>query len=166
MTRLRIAMISEHASPLAMLGGVDAGGQNAHVAELASALARRGHEIRVYTRRDARDAPATVPMGEGVLVEHVPAGPAKPIAKDGLLPYMGKFGRWLATQWQTGDFTPDVVHAAARSDRPCPAGTRPGDASRLQVVRRLGRLAWLCAFPKSPALAPAGATLFQSWRRS
>jgi D-inositol-3-phosphate glycosyltransferase len=65
----------------------------------------------VYTRRDAADAPATVPMGEGVLVEHVPAGPAKPIAKDGLLPFMGKFGRWLATRWQTGEFTPDVVHA-------------------------------------------------------
>ncbi len=34
---MRIAMISEHASPLAALGGVDAGGQNAHVAELSAA---------------------------------------------------------------------------------------------------------------------------------
>ncbi|MCW2744053.1 MAG: hypothetical protein JWM48_603, partial [Mycobacterium sp.] len=29
---MNIAMISEHASPLAVLGGVDAGGQNVHVA--------------------------------------------------------------------------------------------------------------------------------------
>ena len=28
-------MVSEHASPLAVLGGVDAGGQNVHVAALA-----------------------------------------------------------------------------------------------------------------------------------
>lgn len=35
---MRIAMISEHASPLAHLGGVDAGGQNVHVAELSAAL--------------------------------------------------------------------------------------------------------------------------------
>lgn len=35
-------MISEHASPLAALGGADAGGQNVHVAALAAALARRG----------------------------------------------------------------------------------------------------------------------------
>ncbi len=32
---MRIAMVSEHASPLAVLGGVDAGGQNVHVAALA-----------------------------------------------------------------------------------------------------------------------------------
>ena len=36
---MRLAMISEHASPLAALGGTDAGGQNAHVAELSAALA-------------------------------------------------------------------------------------------------------------------------------
>ncbi|MDT5386686.1 MAG: D-inositol-3-phosphate glycosyltransferase, partial [Mycobacterium sp.] len=40
---MKIAMVSEHASPLAMLGGVDAGGQNVHVAELSAGLARRGH---------------------------------------------------------------------------------------------------------------------------
>ena len=50
---MRIAMISEHASPLAVLGGEDAGGQNVHVAELSAALAAAGHEVRVYTRRDA-----------------------------------------------------------------------------------------------------------------
>ena len=51
-TRCSIAMVSEHASPLAALGGVDAGGQNVHVAALAAALAARGHEVVVYTRRD------------------------------------------------------------------------------------------------------------------
>ena len=29
---VRIALVSEHASPLAAIGGVDAGGQNVHVA--------------------------------------------------------------------------------------------------------------------------------------
>ncbi len=76
MTRMRIAMVSEHASPLATLGGVDAGGQNTHVAELATALAKRGHEVRVYTRRDDPQLPTVVPFGERVSVEHVPAGPA------------------------------------------------------------------------------------------
>jgi D-inositol-3-phosphate glycosyltransferase len=110
-TRLRVAMISEHASPLAMLGGVDAGGQNTHVAELATALARHGHEVRVYTRRDDPDLPAEVPFADGVWVEHVPAGPAHRVPKDDLLPYMGEFGRWLAARWTAPDFVPDVVHA-------------------------------------------------------
>ncbi len=98
MRRLRIAMVSEHASPLAMLGGVDAGGQNIHVAELASALARRGHTVRIYTRRDNPDLAPVVPFGPGVDVEHVPAGPPRPIPKDELLPYMGELGRYLATR--------------------------------------------------------------------
>ena len=34
---MRIAMVSEHASPLAALGEADAGGQNVHVAALAAA---------------------------------------------------------------------------------------------------------------------------------
>ena len=50
---MRIAMVSEHASPLAALLGPDAGGQNVYVARLTEELARRGHDITVYTRRDA-----------------------------------------------------------------------------------------------------------------
>ena len=42
---MRIAMVSEHASPLAVLGGVDSGGQNVHVADLARALGRQGVEV-------------------------------------------------------------------------------------------------------------------------
>ena len=45
-------MVSEHASPLAVLGGVDAGGQNVHVASLSQELACRGCEVTVFTRRD------------------------------------------------------------------------------------------------------------------
>ncbi len=111
MTRLRVAMVSEHASPLAMLGGVDAGGQNTHVAELATALAQRGHEVRVYTRRDDAGLPEVVPLGDDVYVEHVPVGPAEPVPKDDLLPFMGEFGRWLSSRWTATDFVPDVVHA-------------------------------------------------------
>src|SRR5262249_55210340 len=103
--------VSEHASPLAMLGGVDAGGQNTHVAELATALAQRGHEVRVYTRRDDAGLPEVVPLGDGVYVEYAPVGPAEPVPKDDLLPFMGEFGRWLASRWTATDLVPDVVHA-------------------------------------------------------
>jgi D-inositol-3-phosphate glycosyltransferase len=108
---MRIAMISEHASPLATLGGQDAGGQNAHVAELSAALAADGHEVRVYTRRDAIDLPDAVSMCDGVDVVHVPAGPPEPLPKDELLPHMTAFGNWLAAQWQDGGWRPDVAHA-------------------------------------------------------
>jgi D-inositol-3-phosphate glycosyltransferase len=106
---VRIAMVSEHASPLAALGGTDAGGQNAHVAELAAALSEQGHQVRVYTRRDDPGLPTVVPFG-GVEVVHVPAGPAVVLPKDDLLPHMGAFAAWLATEWRTNG-APDVAHA-------------------------------------------------------
>ncbi|WP_454049324.1 glycosyltransferase [Cellulomonas sp. Marseille-Q8402] len=107
---MRIAMVSEHASPLAVLGGVDAGGQNVHVAALATELARLGHAVEVYTRRDDPGLPEEVPLAPGVQVVHVPAGPAGPVPKDDLLPYMGDLGRWLAARWAR-TAPPDVVHA-------------------------------------------------------
>jgi D-inositol-3-phosphate glycosyltransferase len=124
---MRIAMISEHASPLAALGGVDAGGQNLHVAELSAALAQQGHEVRVYTRRDSVDLPSMVDLADGVTVVHVPAGPAEHIGKDSLLPFMGEFGAWVGRQWRDGTWVPDVVHAhfwmsglaAVRAGREC-----------------------------------------------
>ncbi|USX53285.1 glycosyltransferase [Lentzea sp. HUAS12] len=106
---MRIAMVSEHASPLAALGGADAGGQNVHVAALAAALVRRGHEVAVYTRRDARGLPRRVGTPDGYEVVHVPAGPAGHVPKDELLPHMTAFSRFLAQDWQ--DRPPDVVHS-------------------------------------------------------
>ncbi|MFG3496565.1 glycosyltransferase [Streptomyces sp. NPDC047928] len=106
---LSIALVSEHASPLAALGGVDAGGQNVHVARLAGALADRGHRVTVYTRWDGRTLPDRVPLRPGVEVRHVPAGPPEPVPKDGLLPFMAAFGRHLATDWRENP--PDLVHS-------------------------------------------------------
>jgi glycosyltransferase involved in cell wall biosynthesis len=102
-------MISEHASPLAALGSADAGGQNVHVAALATALAQRGHEVRVFTRRDSPQSPDAVQLTPGVTVHHVPAGPPRPLPKDDLLRYMPAFANWLAARWR--EQPPDVAHA-------------------------------------------------------
>ncbi|MEU4448183.1 glycosyltransferase [Actinosynnema sp. NPDC050801] len=106
---MRIAMVSEHASPLAALGGVDAGGQNVHVAALSAALAAHGHDVTVYTRRDDPDLPERVRTEQGYDVVHVTAGPARAVPKDDLLPHMGEFAQFLEQQWY--DERPDVVHA-------------------------------------------------------
>jgi len=105
---MKIAMVSEHASPLAAIGGVDAGGQNVHVAALSSALGRQGHEVTVYTRRDDPELPERVPLAPGVEVVHVDAGPAEPVPKDALLPFMPALADGLAADWARS--RPDVVH--------------------------------------------------------
>ncbi|MFC4053798.1 glycosyltransferase [Actinomadura syzygii] len=113
---MRIAMVSEHASPLAAGGGPAGrgrsgadGAQSVFVAELAAELGRQGHYVTVYTRRDAPARSERVRLAPGVTVEHVPAGPAERIAKDALLPWMHDFGRHLERRWATDP--PDVVHA-------------------------------------------------------
>jgi len=106
---VRVAMVSEHASPLAALGGADAGGQNVHVAALSAALARRGAEVVVHTRRDDPALPARVAVAPGVTVEHVDAGPPVPIPKDELLPHMDELAARLRRSWRADP--PDVVHA-------------------------------------------------------
>ena len=103
----RVAMVSEHASPLAVLGGADAGGQNVYVADLARALARRGTEVVVHTRRTDPDLPRRVPFADGVVVEHVDAGPPVPVFWDRMLPLMPAFRRSLARTW--ADDRPDLV---------------------------------------------------------
>lgn len=106
---MKIAMVSEHASPLAALGGADAGGQNVHVAELSAALTRRGHDVTVYTRRDDPDTPERVRTPPGYTVVHVPAGPARQLPKDDLLPLMGPFAQYLDRAWAAD--RPDITHA-------------------------------------------------------
>jgi type III pantothenate kinase len=106
---VHIALVSEHASPLAVLGGVDAGGQNVHVAALAQGLARRGARVIVHTRRDSLGPPRRVALCPGVEVDHVDAGPPTPVPKDHLLPYMGAFAAELERAWRRD--RPDVVHS-------------------------------------------------------
>lgn len=105
---MRIHLVSEHASPLAVLGGVDAGGQNVHVAELARGLADLGHDVVVHTRRDDPSLARRVPFAPGVEVDHVDAGPAAPLPKDDLLAHMGDFAADLVREWRSTP--PDVVH--------------------------------------------------------
>lgn len=91
MNMRRIAFISEHASPLALLGGIDNGGQNVYVAELSMQLARKGYHIDIYTRRDSAKTPEVVDWRPGVRVIHITAGPARFIPKEELLQYMQEF---------------------------------------------------------------------------
>ena len=110
MTGVRhVALVSEHASPLAALGGADAGGQNVYVASLAGALADLGCLVTVYTRRDSTSLPSRVPLVPGVVVEHVDAGPPQQIPKDELFPHMAAFAEHLCRTWRRRP--PRVVHA-------------------------------------------------------
>lgn len=91
----KIALISEHASPLARIGGTDSGGQNVYVAQLAKQLARLGYLVDIFTRRDSPLQEQVKDWLPNVRVIHVPAGPAHFIPKEAMLPYMDQFSRFV-----------------------------------------------------------------------
>jgi phosphoheptose isomerase len=107
----RIALISEHASPLATLGGVDGGGQNVYVGEVAKNLAALGYEVDIFTRRDSNILPEAAEWVNGVRIIHVPAGPPDYVRKEDLLPFMAEFTAFILKFCQREDNTYDLIHA-------------------------------------------------------
>lgn len=107
----KIAFISEHASPLALIGSTDSGGQNVYVAQLAKQLARLGYLVDIFTRRDCADAEQVVDWLPGVRVIHVPAGPAHFIPKEAMLPHMEQFGRFVMRFARRQKIPYDLIHA-------------------------------------------------------
>lgn len=108
---MNIALISEHASPLATQGGVDSGGQNVYVAYVARHLARNGHTVDVFTRRDDPDLAGVIDFAPRIRVIPVPAGPPRFIAKEEMLPLMSEYSDNLS-RWCSKSVRPyDVVHA-------------------------------------------------------
>ncbi len=106
----QIALISEHASPLATLGGVDSGGQNVYVAHLGRQLAQLGYRVDIFTRRDHAALEEIVNLSEGLRVVHVAAGPPQFVAKEDMLPWMDQFTTSII-QFIVQHGSYDVVHA-------------------------------------------------------
>jgi glycosyltransferase involved in cell wall biosynthesis len=107
----RIAFISEHASPLATLGGVDAGGQNVYVAELAKFLARLNYQIDIYTRWEDIRQDKVVNWLPNIRVIHVKAGPIAYVQKEQLLQYMPEFRHDMLQFIAKNRLEYELVHA-------------------------------------------------------
>ncbi|HZV62656.1 MAG TPA: glycosyltransferase family 1 protein [Methylophilaceae bacterium] len=108
---LKIAFVSEHASPLASPGSIDCGGQNVYVAHLALELAKLGYGVDIFTRCDSPQQKQVVKWQPGVRVIHVPAGPSCFVPKEELLPYMETFADFMVGFAEAQDLAYDLVHA-------------------------------------------------------
>jgi len=76
----RVAMLSVHACPLALMGGKKTGGMNVYVRDFSRALGRMGIVVDVYTRSQDDCQPMIKrELGPGGRVIHIAAGPERPI---------------------------------------------------------------------------------------
>lgn len=107
----RVAFISEHASPLALLGGVDSGGQNVYVSQVAAHLAKQGYEVDVFTRWDNMEKAKVEQLEPGVRVIHVEAGPKEFIAKEHLFGYMDEFASDMILFIEKNNIHYELIHA-------------------------------------------------------
>jgi glycosyltransferase involved in cell wall biosynthesis len=106
---MRIALVAHHGSPLTQATSQESFPQAASVAAHGQELAKLGHRVTIYARRDSRGLPGSAILSPRVTVEHVPAGPPTPLAPDELAEHVAAFGDYLAQRWQRNQ--PDVVHA-------------------------------------------------------
>jgi D-inositol-3-phosphate glycosyltransferase len=104
-------MISVHTSPVAMLGGKDAGGLNVYVRELARQLDACGVEVDIFTRRTDPRTPEVVELSDRVHVVSIDAGPVAPIPKDELFCLLPEFATEAALYSLRAGVRYDAVHS-------------------------------------------------------
>jgi D-inositol-3-phosphate glycosyltransferase len=83
---------------------------NVYVRELSSALARLGHDVDVYTRRDNQVVRDIETVEPGFRVHHVTAGPAAPLERTELADHVGTFTDGVAASFRCAG-PPDAIHA-------------------------------------------------------
>jgi glycosyltransferase involved in cell wall biosynthesis len=107
-TVLKIALVAWNAGHVASAES-EPGVMNRGVFGLAQALARQGHEVTVYARRDSARQPARRRLASGVVIRNLAAGPAGRLPASELSQHVGQFADNLAASWRRD--RPDVAHA-------------------------------------------------------
>lgn len=107
----RLAMLSVHTCPLAVLGGKESGGMNVYVRDLSRELGRRGMLVDAFTRSQNPDIPHIVDLGPNARVIHLKAGPEAPYDKNLVYSHLPEFTANLREFAETENITYDLVHS-------------------------------------------------------
>jgi D-inositol-3-phosphate glycosyltransferase len=108
---MRIAMLSVHSSPLATLGGKEAGGMNVYVRELSRELGRRGVDVDIFTRCQDPSVPQVVDLDRHVRVVNLHTGPRAPYDKNWVLTYLPEFVSRIRCFADGEDLQYDLIHS-------------------------------------------------------
>ena len=100
-----------HTCPLAPLGGWETGGMNVYVRELGRALAARGVEVDIFTRRQGTDVADVVEYAPGARVIHIDAGPHRHVDKYDVLDYLPDFACGVQRFRALMGVSYDVIHS-------------------------------------------------------
>lgn len=104
-------MITVHTSPVATLGGKDAGGLNVHVRELGRQFEAIGVDVDIFTRRTDPQTPEVEHLSNRVRVVSIDAGPAADMYKDDVFCVLPEFASEVALFSLRQGVRYDVVHS-------------------------------------------------------
>lgn len=108
----RIAILSVHTCPLAMLGGKKTGGMNVYVRDFSREMLRHGIQLDVFTRSQDDCVPHIVhDLGDGGRVIHVPAGPEKPLPVPEVANYLDEFTDGVVAFAKKEGIEYDIIHS-------------------------------------------------------
>ena len=108
----RVAMLSIHTCPLAMLGGKETGGMNVYVRDLSRELGRRGIAVDCFTRsQNPNLAPISYKLGPNGRVIHLPAGPEAPYDKNRIADHLPEFTKGVLDFARREGLRYDVIHS-------------------------------------------------------
>jgi D-inositol-3-phosphate glycosyltransferase len=108
---MRVAMLSYHTCPLAILGGKDTGGMNVYVRDLTRELGRKGIGVDVFTRSQDEHVPHVLhDLGYGNRVVHIPAGPETPMSRLELADYLDDFIEGVKDFAESKELDYDLIH--------------------------------------------------------
>jgi len=108
----RIAILSVHTCPLAMLGGKKTGGMNVYVRDFSRELGRQGILVDVFTRSQDDCQPRIKhDLGYDGRVIHITAGPEKPIPVDQVANYLDEFTAGVLAFAADANIKYDLIHS-------------------------------------------------------
>ena len=108
----RVAMLSVHTCPLAILGGKKTGGMNVYVRDLSHELGKLGIYVDVFTRSQDDCQPRVKhDLGERARVIHIPAGPERPIPVNEIFNYLDQFVNGVMEFAAAEGLTYDLIHS-------------------------------------------------------
>jgi D-inositol-3-phosphate glycosyltransferase len=108
----RIAILSVHTCPLALLGGKKTGGMNVYVRDFSQELGRKGVLVDVFTRSQDDCQPMVKhDLGYGGRVIHIPAGPEEPIPVAEIGSYLDEFAEGVVEFADAENLHYDLIHS-------------------------------------------------------
>lgn len=108
----RVAMLSVHTCPLAMLGGKETGGMNVYVRDLSMEFSRRGIAVDVFTRSQNPHLPHVMhEIGPNGRVIHIPTGPEEPYDKNKVFDYLPEFVNGVKQFARSEGIQYDIIHS-------------------------------------------------------